>query len=136
MNLGWGLTRSKLIAAESAIVNNFLWNDVWTFRDLVPEQRTLSAALKRLLKWNAICLAGLVLNVVLLNVQFNLLGMNRYLANAVAILAVTAWNFLVSRALAWRSARRRRRSGEPTSAPWAEGSPSCGSRWRPTRSRR
>ena len=39
--LGWGLTRSKLIAAESAIVNNFLWNDLWTFRDLVPEQRTL-----------------------------------------------------------------------------------------------
>jgi dolichol-phosphate mannosyltransferase len=105
LNLGWGLTRSKLIAAESAIVNNFLWNDVWTFRDLVPERRTLSAALKRLLKWNAICLAGLVLNVVLLNVQFNLLGMNRYLANAVAILVVTAWNFLVSRALAWRSAQ-------------------------------
>ena len=105
LNLGWGLTRSKLIAAESAIVNNFLWNDVWTFRDLVPERRTLSGALKRLLKWNAICLAGLVLNVVLLNVQFNLLGMNRYLANAVAILVVTAWNFLVSRALAWRSAQ-------------------------------
>jgi dolichol-phosphate mannosyltransferase len=103
--LGWGLTRSKLIAAESAIVNNFVWNDLWTFRDLVPEQRTLRAALTRLLKWNAICLAGLVLNVVLLNVQFNLLGMNRYLANAVAILVVTAWNFLVSRALAWRSAR-------------------------------
>ncbi len=107
-NLGWGLTRSKLIAAEAAIVSNFLWNDLWTFRDLVPEQGAPSAALKRLLKWNAICLAGLVLNVVLLNVQFNLLGMNRYLANAVAILTVAAWNFLVSRALAWRSAQALR----------------------------
>ena len=106
--LGWGLTRSKLIAAESAIVNNFVWNDAWTFRDLIPEQRTLSAALRRLLKWNGICLAGLVLNVVLLNLQFNLLGMNRYLANAVAIVAVTGWNFLVSRALAWRSAQTSR----------------------------
>ncbi len=103
-NLGWGLTRSKLIAAESAIVNNFVWNDLWTFRDLVPEQRTLTAGFRRLGKFNLICLAGLALNVVLLNVQFNLLGMNRYLANAVAILVVTAWNFLVSRALAWRSA--------------------------------
>jgi dolichol-phosphate mannosyltransferase len=25
--LGWGLTRSKLIAAEMAILNNFIWND-------------------------------------------------------------------------------------------------------------
>ncbi len=101
--LGWGLTRSKLIAAEAAIVNNFCWNDLWTFRDLIPEQRTASAALKRLLKFNLICLAGLAINVVLLNAQFNLLGMNRYLANAVAIAAVTAWNYLVNRALAWRA---------------------------------
>lgn len=102
--LGWGLTRSKLIAAEAAIVNNFCWNDLWTFRDLVPARRRPSTVFKRLLKFNLICLAGLALNVVLLNVQFNLLGMNRYAANAVAIAAVTAWNYAVTRALAWRSA--------------------------------
>jgi dolichol-phosphate mannosyltransferase len=109
-NLAWGLTRSKLIAAEAAILSNFLGNDLWTFRDLVPEQRSLSAGLRRLLKWNAICMAGLVLNVALLNIQFNLLGMNRYLANAVAILVVAAWNFLLSRAFAWRSAQTARPS--------------------------
>jgi dolichol-phosphate mannosyltransferase len=102
--LGWGLTRSKLIAAEAAIVNNFLWNDRWTFRDLVPEQRSARAAFRRFLKFNAICLAGLVLNVALLNVMFNVLGVNRYAANAVAIGTVTAWNYLLNRALAWRSA--------------------------------
>ena len=32
--LGWGLTRSKVLAAEAAIVNNFMWNDAWTFGDL------------------------------------------------------------------------------------------------------
>jgi dolichol-phosphate mannosyltransferase len=40
--LAWGLTRSKLIAAEAAIVNNFIWNDLWTFGDLVPGQRRLA----------------------------------------------------------------------------------------------
>ncbi|HEX3596807.1 MAG TPA: glycosyltransferase, partial [Polyangiaceae bacterium] len=30
--LGLGLTRSKLVAAETAIVSNFLLNDFWTFR--------------------------------------------------------------------------------------------------------
>ena len=32
--LGGNLSLSKVIAAEVAICNNFLWNDVWTFRDL------------------------------------------------------------------------------------------------------
>ncbi len=30
--LGWNLTLSKVIAAEVAMFNNFLWNDGWTFR--------------------------------------------------------------------------------------------------------
>lgn len=111
--LAWGLTRSKLIAAEAAIVNNFTWNDRWTYRDLVPGQRGVAAFLRRLLKFNAICLAGLGLNVLLLNLQFNLLGINRYLANAVAIAVVGVWNFLVTRALAWRSSQAASEGAPP-----------------------
>jgi dolichol-phosphate mannosyltransferase len=37
--LGWGLTRSKIVAAELAILNNFLWNDRWTFGDISRRQR-------------------------------------------------------------------------------------------------
>lgn len=100
--LGWGLTRSKILAAELAIVNNFLWNDAWTFKDLAGKQRGLSHKLHRLAKFNAICGLGLVLNVVLLNVQFNLLGINRYIANALAIAVVTVWNFWLNLKLSWR----------------------------------
>jgi dolichol-phosphate mannosyltransferase len=100
--LHWGLTRSKVLAAEAAIVSNFLLNDAWTFGDLVAHQRTLAHKMHRLLKFNAICGIGLVLNVVLLNLQFNLLHMNRYLANAVAIAVVTAWNYWVNLKLSWR----------------------------------
>lgn len=91
--LGLGLTRSKLAAAELAILNNFLWNDAWTFRDLVGRQRGLGHKLQRFFKFNVICGLGLLLNLVLLNVMFNLLGMNRYVANLIAIGAVTAWNY-------------------------------------------
>ncbi len=100
--LHWGLTRSKIVAAEAAIINNFLLNDVWTFGDLVAHQRGLVHKLHRLLKFNVVCGIGLVLNVVLLNLQFNLLHMNRYVANAVAIAIVTAWNFWVNLKLSWR----------------------------------
>ncbi len=102
--LGWGLTRSKLIASEMAILNNFMWNDTWTFRDLSSHQRGLKARLRRLGKFQLICLAGVAINATLLNLQFNLLGMNRYVANAVAIAAVTGWNFWLNLKLSWRIA--------------------------------
>ena len=101
--LGWGLTRSKLVAAEVAILNNFFWNDAWTFRDLAADQQGRLQKLKRFGKFNAVCALGVALNVGLLNLQFNLLGMNRYLANAIAIGLVTMWNFWLNMKLSWRS---------------------------------
>jgi len=102
--MGWGLTRSKLIAAELAIVNNFIWNDAWTFRDLSRDQWQFGQRLRRFWKFQVICLAGLLINTALLNVQFNLLGVNRYVANAIAIAAVTGWNFWLNLKLSWRVA--------------------------------
>jgi dolichol-phosphate mannosyltransferase len=46
--LGWNLTVSKVIAAEVAIFNNFLWNDVWTFRGLGEDRRRWLPRLIRL----------------------------------------------------------------------------------------
>jgi dolichol-phosphate mannosyltransferase len=100
--LAWGLTRSKFLAAEVAIVNNFLWNDRWTFHDLSGQQRGWVKRLRRFLKFNLVCLIGLTLNLVLLNVLFNGFGMNRYLANLIAIATVTVWNFWLNLKLSWR----------------------------------
>jgi dolichol-phosphate mannosyltransferase len=100
--LGLGLTRSKVMAAELAIVNNFLWNDAWTFRDLIGAQRSARLKFRRFVKFNIICGVGLILNVVLLNLQFNLLHINRYLANLIAIGVVTIWNFWFNLKLSWR----------------------------------
>jgi len=101
-SLGWGLTRSKVLAGELAIVNNFLWNDAWTFGDISRAQSRMQAKLGRFAKFQVICLAGLVLNTGLLNFQFNVLRMNRYLANAIAIGIVTLWNFWLNFKLGWR----------------------------------
>lgn len=100
--LGWQLTRSKIVASELAIINNFLWNDRWTFGDISRRQTGWQKRFKRLLKFNLVCLAGLVLNVLILNILFNLFGINRYLANLIAIGAVTLWNFWVNLKLSWR----------------------------------
>ena len=96
------LTRSLILAAELAIINNFLWNDLWTFGEISRRQRGHRQRLKRLLKFNTICLMGLILNVLLVNVMFNIFGMNEYLANLIAIVAVTLWNFWINMKLSWR----------------------------------
>jgi dolichol-phosphate mannosyltransferase len=103
--LAWGLTRSKLLGSEVAIVNNFLWNDAWTFGDIAKRQIGWRPRLRRFGKFQAICLAGLALNATLLNLQFNVLGMNRYVANGVAIAIVTGWNFWLNLKLSWRVAQ-------------------------------
>jgi dolichol-phosphate mannosyltransferase len=100
--LGWGLTRSKMLAAEVAIVNNFLWNDRWTFGAIASQQRGWRRRIRRFLKFNLICLAGLILNVMILNLLFNQFGVNRYLANLLAIAIVTLWNFWLNLKLSWR----------------------------------
>jgi dolichol-phosphate mannosyltransferase len=99
--LGLGLTRSKFLGAEMAIAWNFLLNDAWTFRPSSSLQRGAAAKFRRFLGFNAICFFGLLLNVLLLNLLFNFGGLNRYLANALAIVAVTGWNYLLNRKLNW-----------------------------------
>ena len=100
--LGLPLTRSKIIAGEIAIFNNFLWNDAWTFADTTQAQPKWRQRLKRFLKFNIICLAGLVLNVLVLNLVFNFIIHNRYIANLIAIAIATIWNFWVNLKLSWR----------------------------------
>jgi len=100
--LGLALTRSKIIASELAIFNNFLWNDLWTFSDISSRQPGKRKRFQRFLKFNLVCLAGLILNILLLNIFFNVFHINRYLANLLAIALVTIWNFWVNLKLSWR----------------------------------
>ncbi len=101
-SVGLGLTTSNSIAVELAIINNFLWNDLWTFGDISRKQRGWRQRGKRLLKFNAICLLGLVLNTLIVNFLFNILDVNPYVAKLVAIAIVTFWNFWVNVKLSWR----------------------------------
>ena len=101
-SLGWGLTRSKVIAAELAIVNNFLWNDRWTFGDISSQQKGWPNRIKRFIKFNLICSIGVILNVGILNILVNVFHINDYLANLIAIAIVTIWNFWINLKLNWR----------------------------------
>ncbi|MGB3297226.1 MAG: glycosyltransferase [Phormidesmis sp.] len=99
-----GLITSKVIAAEVAVISNFLWNDAWTFADVAQQQKGWRPRLKRLLKFNIICLVSLILDVVLLKLFYHFVFGDRlkYLANLIAIGVVALWNFWISLKLSWR----------------------------------
>lgn len=112
--LGWSLSISKLIAAEVAMLNNFIWNDVWTFRDLRLLRNDLSHRLYRYIRFNVICSSGLLLGVLLLKLQVVLLGVQPYVANLLAILAVSLWNFFLTLRFGWtHDAARRPTASSP-----------------------
>jgi dolichol-phosphate mannosyltransferase len=96
------LTRSAIVAGEVAIINNFIWNDRWTFHDLVIKQPGRRQMVRRLIKFNLICLMGLILKALILNVLFNLIFHNQYISNFIAIGCVTLWNFWINVKLSWR----------------------------------
>ena len=113
---------STVLSIEVAIINNFLWNDAWTFADLAQRQKGWSARFQRFLKFNAVCLIGAVLQVGLMSLILVVPGVDRlpavigqfvsanwvdnaneYFAKVGAIMLVTLWNFWINLKLSWRN---------------------------------
>jgi len=96
------LILSKILAGESAIINNFLWNDRWTFADLIRTQTSRRQKFRRFLKFNLICLVGLLLSLTILHLLYNFAIHDRYIANFIAIASVTLFNYWLNLKLSWR----------------------------------
>ena len=120
--IGLPLLMSTVLSIEVAIVNNFLWNDAWTFADLAQKQKGWRSRLQRFGKFNLVCVAGAGLQIgimflILLLPPVNQLpalvgefvtaswtdNANEYFAKVVAIALVTLWNFWLNLKLSWRA---------------------------------
>ena len=102
VGLGWNVSFSKVCAAEAALLNNFLWNEVWTFRGAGGNVEIRRGAVHRLWRFHAICGAGIGLAVLGLHLFHTGLGLDLYLANLLAIGLVTLWNFGLNARWNWR----------------------------------
>jgi dolichol-phosphate mannosyltransferase len=101
-DLGLPLTRSSIFSSEMAIINNFLWNDLWTFSDISQRQKGTCQRLRRFLKFNSVCFFGVVLNALIVNFLFKIFHMSEYLAKLIAIAMITLLNFWLNSKLSWR----------------------------------
>ena len=96
------LIPSSMLSTEIAIVNNFIWNDIWTFGDTLQKKTTNTERFQRFLKFNLICFLGLIINSLIVNLLFYKFGINEYIAKLMAIAAVTLWNFGLNLTFNWK----------------------------------
>lgn len=100
--LGWKPVLAAPLATEAAIINNFLLNDRWTFRD----RRAGTGRLRRAFRYNTITLGGLVISVAVLAVVLEALHLHYLVANLFAVGAGVAWNYSMNSWLTWMGPRR------------------------------
>lgn len=101
VRLDWPVPLAKAAAVEVALLNNFFWNEQWTFRDRRAGPGRGRGVGRRLGRFHVICLLGMLLGVGVLHGLHAGLGWNLYLANLAAIVAAAAWNFTLSLRYGW-----------------------------------
>jgi len=101
---GFGLSPRLAIplATLCAAVNNFVWNDRFTFPETRRRAPGLVASASRFQRFLSICMAGALVNILLAAALIRFLGMRAEWAVAAGIAAGGAWNFLLNSRLTWR----------------------------------
>jgi len=94
------LLLAGFIATELSILNNFLWNDLWTFRS--AKGRKYSSRWHRLVTFNLVSVGGVVINLSLLYILSTQFGMYYLVSNMIGILVAFAWTFMVNRRFTWQ----------------------------------
>lgn len=92
---------ATLLAVELAILNNFFWHQLWTWRD--RPSSTVNETLRRLAKFNLT--TGLVSiggNLVFMSILVGRLGVAIVLANLISVLVCSLLNFILADRLAFR----------------------------------
>jgi dolichol-phosphate mannosyltransferase len=102
--LEWQVPAAKLSASEVALLNNFLWNELWTFREKTVSPGSI---FMRLLRFHLICLTGIGLSLLLLLIFTNHFAWPVWSANLTAVLLVSVWNFTLNWNWGWQRTKVR-----------------------------
>jgi dolichol-phosphate mannosyltransferase len=92
------------IAIEFSILNNFIWNDLWTFGS--DEDRMVSGRWHRLVAFNIVSVGGAVINYAIFLALTSWLAVYYLAAQLLGILIAFVWNFLVNRRITWKRTER------------------------------
>jgi dolichol-phosphate mannosyltransferase len=90
---------SAVLSTEIAIINNFIWNEVWTFKDRA--HGALIDSLSRFVKFNLSRILGMMISVALLMLLTEVFDIYYLISNLSAIIIVFIINYLFSGAYIW-----------------------------------
>jgi dolichol-phosphate mannosyltransferase len=87
---------SSAIGIEVSILSNFTLNNFWTFGD-----KTSQTFLRRVIKFNLICVVGAIIQLLVLTILFKGFGIIYVVSNLIGIGAATLWNYGLNFAWTW-----------------------------------
>jgi dolichol-phosphate mannosyltransferase len=94
------------LAVETAVLNNFMWHEWWTWRDRTRAHP--DGMLPRLVRFNlTVGAISIVENIVLMNLFVGYLSIHFLAGNMISIAVCGVANFIVSDRLVFRRSRPR-----------------------------
>ena len=92
---------ATVLAVELAILNNFFWHQLWTWRD---RPSTVNETLRRLAKFNITTgLVSIAGNLICMSILVGRLGVAIVLANVVSVLVCSLLNFILADRFAFKA---------------------------------
>jgi putative flippase GtrA len=112
---------ANLVGLEISTINNFVWNDKYTFKKVREASGSgISAKLSRLGKYNVISLGSFVVNTVILYLLKTYVlqkpGFELVLSSLIAIAVAFVVNYIASSRWAWKDKTRQRSPSGATDA--------------------
>ena len=93
---------SSVIAVEAAIMNNFIWNDIWTFKSISEKQEGGPCRFQRFLRFNLVSFTGLVMHTLIVYLLVSHGKVNESFAMLLAIAVVFILNYLLNVKFSWQ----------------------------------
>lgn len=103
IRLGLGYVFSYALGLELAIMNNFILNELWTFRDKSRADPVLRSRIKRLIDFNLICFYGAAISFLTFLFLIRIINLKPIYAVPMALSLSYVWNFIASTNLVWLS---------------------------------
>jgi dolichol-phosphate mannosyltransferase len=88
---------SAFIAIEISILSNFILNDNWTFKT-----NKNKPFIERLISYETICLLGVGIQICILYIFTDILGIYYLISNLLAIPITVSWNFIMNKYITWK----------------------------------
>jgi len=101
--LAWSVEAASVPAIAAAMVNNFIWNDLFTFWEARKASPGLASAARRFLSFAFFSATGAVVNLLVLTTLDWGLHFPQTLSLLVAVGVAGVYNFFVNSNLTWRA---------------------------------